>query len=185
MQAIMNTEEAAVFAGNSKSTILRDIKSGKLSATKKGRGWDIDPSELARVYELKIDGDASGSRQDRSHDASRRVSDASLEGNDSRALRVQLESAQLLIEERGKTIEDLRRRLDSSEEKRSEAEEERAATQRQLTALLTDQREQASQAVMEERRTHWGYWVALVLALGVVGAFAAVLYAPELFWPGG
>ena len=181
MQAIMNTEEAAAFAGNSKSTILRDIKSGKLSATKKGRGWDVDPSELARVYELKIADDASLTRQAANGGALRRVTETAQKTDNSGALQAQLESAQAMADERGKTIEDLRARLDKSEEKRAEAEQERASTQRQLTALLTDQRQKSPETASEGRRTHWGYWAALALVVGAVAAAAALLYAPQLF----
>ena len=42
---------AAKAAGLNKSTVLRAIKSGKISATKNEHGeWQIDPAELHRVY---------------------------------------------------------------------------------------------------------------------------------------
>lgn len=46
--------EAAKHVGKSKATISKAIKSGKLSATKNMHGaFDIDPSELTRVYPAK------------------------------------------------------------------------------------------------------------------------------------
>ncbi len=44
---------AAKMAGTSKTSINRAIKSGKLSATRRDDGsYEIDPSELARVYDV-------------------------------------------------------------------------------------------------------------------------------------
>jgi hypothetical protein len=42
---------AATAAGINKSTVLRAIKSGKISATKSEMGkWQIEPAEFHRVY---------------------------------------------------------------------------------------------------------------------------------------
>ena len=50
----LSLREAAQQAGTSKSTILRAIQSGRLSATRTDDGgYDIDPSELFRVYPVK------------------------------------------------------------------------------------------------------------------------------------
>ena len=47
----MSLREAATATGTAKSTILRAIKSGRISATRtESGGYEIDPSELARVY---------------------------------------------------------------------------------------------------------------------------------------
>ena len=47
----LSLREAAREAGKSKSTILRAIQSGRLSAARTDDGgWSIDPSELFRVY---------------------------------------------------------------------------------------------------------------------------------------
>jgi excisionase family DNA binding protein len=52
--AVFSLRTAAQQAGTSKSTILRAIKSGRLSATKTAAGgYEIDPSELCRVYPPK------------------------------------------------------------------------------------------------------------------------------------
>jgi excisionase family DNA binding protein len=42
--------QAAQETGKSKPTILKAIRSGRLSATKDGIEWRIEPSELFRVY---------------------------------------------------------------------------------------------------------------------------------------
>jgi hypothetical protein len=48
--------QAAKAAGKSKPTIPRAIKAGRLSATRGENGsYDIDPSELARVFPLTGD----------------------------------------------------------------------------------------------------------------------------------
>ena len=47
----LSLREAAQQAGTSKSTILRAIQSGRLSATRTDDGgYSIDPAELCRVY---------------------------------------------------------------------------------------------------------------------------------------
>lgn len=47
----LNLRTAAQQAGVSKSTILRAVKSGRLSATRTAdMGYDIEPAELFRVY---------------------------------------------------------------------------------------------------------------------------------------
>lgn len=47
----LSAGQAAKEIGKSVPTITRAIKSGKLSATpREGGGWDIDPSELHRVW---------------------------------------------------------------------------------------------------------------------------------------
>lgn len=44
-------KEAAEAVGRSKAAILRSIQKGRFSATRNGLGeWEIDPSELHRVY---------------------------------------------------------------------------------------------------------------------------------------
>ena len=45
--------QAAEATGKAKSTILKSIKAGRISATKDDTGnWSIEPSELHRVYEV-------------------------------------------------------------------------------------------------------------------------------------
>jgi hypothetical protein len=44
---------AAKSTGKAKSSILRAIKSGRISATRTDSGWSIDPAELHRVFPLR------------------------------------------------------------------------------------------------------------------------------------
>ena len=143
--------QAARAIGRNKTSVLRAIKSGKISAIRDEAtgGWLIEPAELHRLYPPAADavptaGDAvlrnggalehGGDSAERSDGAATRNGYAAAE---TAALRGQLdqERTERLRERADKNavIDDLRRRLDA-------AEEERRTTLRQLTALLTDQR---------------------------------------------
>jgi len=113
--------QAAKATGMSKSTILRAIKSGKISATKDEASgeWTIEPAELHRFYPTVAD-----------RVALRNSSDTPILADE---LRHGWERERVLLEG---VIDDLRNRLNA-------AEEERRTTLRQLTALLADQRETA------------------------------------------
>jgi hypothetical protein len=50
---------AAKATGKAKSSILRAIKSGRISATRTDSGWSIDPAELHRIFPLKDNKNAS------------------------------------------------------------------------------------------------------------------------------
>lgn len=108
-----NLVEAGKAVGLSKTTILKAIKRGRLSASQDEitKGWAIDPSELHRVYPLVDDS----------------TSDNGLGAPDNRLLeevRARLTDAQAIIK-------DLQDRLSSSDAERT-----------RLTILLTDQRPQ-------------------------------------------
>lgn len=143
--------QAARAIGRNKTSVLRAIKSGKISAIRDEAtgGWLIEPAELHRLYPPAASaapaaGDAAmrnGGATERSVDSTER-SDGAAPRNDNATgetavLRAQLdqERTERLREraDRDAMIDDLRRRLDA-------AEEERRTTLRQLTALLTDQR---------------------------------------------
>lgn len=118
--------EAAKATGKAKSTILRAIRSGKISASKKDRTYNIDPSELFRVFDAMVAHPVQSNKTQLSSEHPER-------------LKLRLELAE---EERGRerdqmqaTIDDLRVRLDRSEDR--------------ITALLTDQR------ASEPRRRWW------------------------------
>jgi hypothetical protein len=129
---------AAKATGKSKSTISRDVEKGKISAVKNEDGsYAIDPAELHRVYPPVVSG--NGLSEGQSNDW--QPGDVSLgTGGPERELQYARERISLLESERVREreqlleqIEDLRGRLDR-------AEEERRDKDRQLTALLTDQR---------------------------------------------
>ena len=113
--------EAAKLVGKSIPTITRAIKSGKLSAKpRKPKGWIIEQSELFRVFDAVT--------------PETNVDISMLEGEtlikDS-VLQAKLEVTEQRLEDAQATIQDLRDRLDAE-----------SAERRQLTAQLTDQREQ-------------------------------------------
>ena len=113
--------EAAKLVGKSIPTITRAIKSGKLSAKpRKPKGWIIEQSELFRVFDAIT------------HETNTEVSALESETpiKDS-VLQAKLEVTEQRLEDAQATIQDLRDRLDAE-----------SAERRQLTAQLTDQREQ-------------------------------------------
>ena len=113
--------EAARAVGKAKSTISRDVKSGKISAARNPDGSvSIDPAELHRVYPA-TPGTGSGNGQ--SNDS---------QPLDKSAATVWEREIALLRErlvDKDDVIEDLRRRLDAEAEER-----------RKLTMVLTDRR---------------------------------------------
>jgi Protein of unknown function, DUF601 len=126
---------AAKATGKSRTSILRAIERGKISAEKNIHGeWSIEPAELHRVYPPKeaVNGDSN------STDATAANTDLHIQN---RELTARLEAADQRIRDALDQVSDLRLRLDQSEE-------ERRRTQAQLTALLTDQRS-------EHRRRRW------------------------------
>ena len=111
--------EAARAIGMQKSTVLRAIKRGTLSAVRDAATgqWLVEPAELHRVYPAS---NGSGARTDATAADAPPRTDA-LEA-ENRELRARLGDAHA-------TIDDLRRRLDGEAEERH-----------RLTALLADQR---------------------------------------------
>ena len=126
-QAILSAGEAAKLVGKSVPTITRAIKNGKLSAKpRKPRGWDIDPSELFRVFPAVTNETNKKSN----------TLEPEIPTKDS-ALQAKLEVMEQRFDDAQATIDDLRTRLDAE-----------SAERRQLTAQLTDQR----QSVPEPRK---------------------------------
>ena len=113
--------QAAKAAGKSKPTIVRAIKSGRLSASRgEGGSYAIDPAELARVFPLT--GYDPGTMKQSGPPNGAGTYPATSPG--------EMEGLRLLLAEREETIRDLRARLDRSEI-------ERARVQERLTGLLT------------------------------------------------
>lgn len=136
--------QAAKATGRNKTTILRAVKDGRVSAHKDDTGqYAIEPVELFRVFPPATgdgvaqpgpeDGDATLRNADAQPFATTETAYRLLAGE----LRRQLDEVKQERErERGEyqdALDDLRRRLDASEE-------ERRRKDQQLTALLTDQR---------------------------------------------
>src|SRR4051812_5001990 len=124
--------QAAKSVGRNRTTILRAIKAGKLSAThdEATGSWMIEPAELHRLYP-PADAHASppsGGAHPRSTSASGAI----------RELHARLADKDATIGSLERTIDDLRRRLDASDEER-----------RGLTLMLADRR--------PPRRTWWSW----------------------------
>ncbi|WP_282093636.1 helix-turn-helix domain-containing protein [Epibacterium ulvae] len=129
--------EAAKATGKNKTTIQRAIKSGKISAAKGNSGsYEIDPSELHRVFPL------TATQRDAQHEQSnvaQRDNSTPTNRNLDRILELEKELAvareranglEAQKEQMTDTINDLRKRLDSSEGR--------------VTALLSDNRPKRS-----------------------------------------
>lgn len=132
--------EAAKATGKNKTTIQRAIKNGKISAPKGDSGsYEIDPSELHRVFP------PATTQRDAQHPQSNNTQQNKLASINSDLSHVlELEKDLAVARERANgleaqkdqmadTINDLRKRLDSSESR--------------VTALLTDNR--------PKRRSWW------------------------------
>lgn len=113
---------AAKATGKAKSTILRAINSGTISAKKAPDGsYEIDPAELHRVFDpaRTQNGDSNDTQPYEEHTATLRIRLGIIEEERSRE-RDQMQA----------TIDDLRKRLDGSESR--------------MTALLADHRSKHS-----------------------------------------
>jgi hypothetical protein len=130
--------QAAEATGRSRSTILRSIKAGRLSADRDAltQAWMIDAAELLRLYPLLSD------------DEPRIPADGQPRTSELTELRTRLEAADLRFADAQDQIADLRRRLDTATEQLGEA--------LQQVRLLTDQR-QAVPAPKPARRS-WRLW---------------------------
>jgi hypothetical protein len=126
----LNLVQASQATGKSKSTVLRAIRRGLISAARDAAsgGWLIEPAELHRIYPPV----APGSPQP--------INDAPRNQDGTGELRARLEAAELRFADAQETIRDLRRRLDTEAEER-----------RRLTMVLADMR-----TVVATRR--WWRW---------------------------
>lgn len=118
----LSASQAAKEVGKSVPTITRAIKSGKLSASKlDGGGYEIDPSELFRVFQPVKDETKQNPKMLGSETPQKNNSDRMLQGEVD-ALRDQLAALNIEREREREqfsdTIEDLRQRLDKSEDER-------------------------------------------------------------------
>ena len=131
---LLSATQAAKAVGKSVPTITRAIKNGKISATKlDGGGYEIDPSELFRVWKAVTDSNS--------------VTQITLEHEtpkEDSVLRAKLEVMDERLNDAQATIQDLRDRLDAE-----------SAERRSLTAQITDQR----QTILEPSRR--GFWARL------------------------
>jgi len=123
--------QAASATGKNKTTIQRAIKSGKISANKSHSGsYEIDPSELHRVFPAtkqhkKTQQSNETQQLEKTHKNDTLDRIIKLE-KDIAVLEAQKEGLENQKHQMEETVEDLRKRLDTSESR--------------VTALLSDQR---------------------------------------------
>ncbi|CAK0765202.1 conserved hypothetical protein [Gammaproteobacteria bacterium] len=163
-------KEAADSTGKSKSSILRAIQSGRISAQRDDLGqWLIDPSELYRVYEPAPEGGADDESVHRTTAPHHTSANESPQDVEIRLLREMLverdrERDRLVVEHNLRianletnneglenVISDLMARLDQ------EAADRRRAYA-QLTNLLTDQRAPAERGQQVVPNRWWWPW---------------------------
>jgi hypothetical protein len=125
--------QAAAATGRNRSSILRAIKAGRLSAARDSASeeWRIEPAELHRLYPAMPAGDdaqgASGGNPVRPSGAQA-------------AAQVEIRELRAQLGESRATVEDLRQRLDEERAERRQTADRLAAAQERIAALLTDQR---------------------------------------------
>lgn len=122
--------QAAKEVGKSLPTISKALKTGRLSAKKVGNKYEIDASELFRVWPKAIGDDSLPS--DGSKDSSL-SSVNSNNGDEIKALQDALNAERKVNSEKDARIADLTQRAERAEQKEDTA-------QAQLVGLLTDQR---------------------------------------------
>ncbi len=114
----LSLREAAQQADVSKSTVLRAIQSGRMSATRTNDGgWSIDPAELFRVYPPRNASQRSGNGA-MGQDAPLRETAAS---DDATALRTQVELLREMLARADRQADDLRAERDRWQEQAATA----------------------------------------------------------------
>ena len=131
----------AATCGMSKTSVLRSIKAGRISAGRDELGqWAIEPCELHRVYPPLTDENDTGNG----------TGERGATGGDTALVEANARAS--LLEQR---ISDLRTILDDMRGQRDDFREQRNAWQRQAEAsqrALSDQREKAAAA-----QSWWGW----------------------------
>ena len=122
--------EAAAATGRSKSTVLRSIRAGRISAVRDGLtgGWLIEPAELHRLYPAP-------------DDAVRGTGNDTPRNGDDAELRVRLADKDSLIAAHERALNDLRHLLEEERAERRQAIDRLVTAHAQIAALLTHQRQ--------------------------------------------
>ena len=142
----LSANRAAKEAGIAKKTLLEAISSGRLTAAKNDKGhWEIDPSELFRVYS-KTSFSEPKKPQPTHQENHKKTS----------VLEVEVKMMREQIERMDAERERERSQLSEQIEVLKELAERQSADHRQALAALTDQREKATE---QPKR---GLWARLV-----------------------
>lgn len=122
--------QAADMCGWSKGALSKAIKSGKMSVHEKTKaGFQLDPAEVLRVFPKKTE-----TLPNEQSETQAKHSENSVVAAEAHALRQQIATAEL---ERARERDQLTDRIESLQQMLADEKAER----RQLTALLSDQRE--------------------------------------------
>lgn len=118
--ANVSIREAVKIYQVSRPTLTKALKNGKVSGVQDDKGqWQIDPAELARVYQPRTDSTAK-SGQDELDNFTNKNTNLPGEVDTLKTRLAEAEQraavAEALAEERGKHIEDLRRMLPAPQE---------------------------------------------------------------------
>ena len=123
--------QAAEATGKAKSTILKSIRAGRISAQKDAfENWDIQPSELHRVYPKRGEGE-----QNEQHAAP-----ASEQGNGGETAKIRELEARL--EAMAELLNEIKSSRDKTEAQLERERAEAAEWRRTITALLPPPQEQ-------------------------------------------
>lgn len=138
--------QAAATVGRSRSTLLRSIRAGKLSAERDevAGAWSIDMAELARVFPVS----ANVGQGEHGHS----LANGEMRPGQEDTLATRLATAEARLGDALDQITDLRARLDEERTDRRQALDRLAAAQERIAALLTDQRPAPRQAWWRWRR---------------------------------
>ena len=132
--------QAAEATGRSRSTLLRAIRKGQISASRDAAGgFLVEESELSRMFPIRPDGAPD---------------DAALPSLAEALAR--LDAAEARIADKDTTIADLRHRLDEERAERRQTSDRLAAAQERIAALLTHQGASAAPSAASQRR--WLPW---------------------------
>lgn len=147
--------QAAKLTGKSKSTLSAAIKNGKLTARRLGAGYEIEPSELFRVYEKVMElPTAPNPKPDTSMSVEERLKMAALEKDlhyTKEMLAKSEEDKQEMKTDRDKWRQQATLFITQSEECKKRAEEIEKVAQATKEALLRDL--QAATEALNQHRT--------------------------------
>lgn len=145
----LSLNKAAKEAGIAKSTLLDALNNGRMSAEKNEKGhWEIDPSELFRVFPKTSSENSEKPIQTPSENHQKTIQNSALE--------IEVKMLREQIERMDAERERERSQLTDQIESLKEQAERQSADHRQALAVLTDQREKATP------QTKRSFWARLV-----------------------